>query len=141
MKGTWSGYYQYSNPELQKAIGFERTFFKITINSFDGKHFSGIVHDDIESGGMEGEGEIIGEVDGEKIYLKKYMPWESLLYPDGKTINTHKKHPTIFYTGTISKTGTEINGVWKFKMRIFFLFGFLPMPYKPGKGIWSMTLQ
>lgn len=141
MTGTWVGYYQYDNPDHQKAIGFDKTFFTITIKSFDGKYFTGIVNDDVKSGGMEGSGEIVGEINEGSIHFKKLMPRESLIYPKGEIKDSDRKHPTLYYTGVISKDKKEISGVWKFKITIGLLFGFLPIPYRPGKGTWSMTLQ
>ena len=43
MTGTWIGYYKYDNEQLQKASGFDKTYFTITIKSFDEKNFKGIV--------------------------------------------------------------------------------------------------
>ena len=67
MTGTWVGYYKFDDENHQKASGFDKTFFTITINSFDKNVFTGIVIDDTESGGMEGKGEVIGEVKDENI--------------------------------------------------------------------------
>jgi len=56
MTGTWLGYYKYDNLKIQKAFGFEKTFFTINIVSFDKKNFTRTVIDDTKSGGMEGTG-------------------------------------------------------------------------------------
>lgn len=40
MTGTWLGYYKYANEKLQKAYGFDKTYFTITINSFDKGFFA-----------------------------------------------------------------------------------------------------
>ena len=141
MTGTWIGYYKYDNEQLQKASGFDKTYFTITIKSFDEKNFKGIVIEDIKSGGMKGTGEIIGVIDGEMISFKKFMPKKSLIYPNGEYKSLDKKHPTLYYTGRFSNEKREINGEWKFKITISLLFGFIPIPYRPGKGAWSMTLQ
>lgn len=141
MTGTWLGYYKYDNANHQKAMGFDKTFFTIVIKTFDGKHFKGIVTDDVKSGGMEGTGEIVGETKEENIYFKKLMPRESLLYPNGEIKYSDRKHSPLYYTGVISKDKKEISGIWKFKIKIAFLFGFVPIPYRPGKGTWSMSLQ
>lgn len=141
MTGTWLGYYQYDNADLQKAMGFDKTYFTIVIKSFDGNHFNGIVNDDIKTGGMEGTGEIVGEIRQGNVYFKKFMPGESLLYPNGELKYSDRKHPTLYYTGVVSKDKKEISGVWKFKIKIEFLFGFIPIPYRSAKGTWSMALQ
>lgn len=39
--------------ERYKLIGHDKTYFTLTIDSFDGNSFQGTVKDDIESGGME----------------------------------------------------------------------------------------
>jgi|SRR5882724_1697981 len=141
MTGTWLNYYKYDKELLQKAIGFDKTNFTITILSFDENNFKGIVTDDIESGGMEGTGEIIGIVEGENISFEKLMPMRTLLYQNGKRKSLDKKHPTLYYTGVFSKDKKEITGRWKFKNKFVFLFGFIPTPFKSAKEIWSMRLQ
>ena len=135
------GYYKYDNEHLQKAMGFDKTNFTITIQSFDGKNFKGIVNDDIASGGMKETGEIIGMIEDEKVSFQKFMPRESLLYPTGERKTSDKKHPTLYYSGILSNDKKEITGQWKFKIRIGFLFGFIPIPYGSGKGTWTMRLQ
>jgi len=67
------------------------------------------------------------------------MPYRSVIYPNGKRKTSDKRHPTIYYNGTFSKDRNEINGTWQFKLKP--LFGFIPIPFKPDKGTWSMTLQ
>ena len=141
MTGTWLGYYKYGNEKLQKAYGFDKTYFTITINSFDKGFFQGVVVDDIKSGGMEGTGEIIGQIEDDRISFKKFMPKKSLIYLNGEKRYLDKKHPALYYTGTFSKDKKEICGEWKFKITLGFLFGFIPIPYRPGKGTWSMALQ
>ncbi|MBL7731280.1 MAG: hypothetical protein JNM88_08890 [Chitinophagaceae bacterium] len=141
MTGTWFGYYQFDDINYHNASGYEKTYFTISINSFDGKHFKGIVNDDVKSGGMEGAGEIVGKISGENICFKKFMPREAILYPNGELQYSDRKHPTLYYTGIISKDKKEISGVWKFKIRIGFIFGFIPVSQRPGKGTWSMSLQ
>ncbi|HEY5407385.1 MAG TPA: hypothetical protein VIJ92_09860 [Ginsengibacter sp.] len=141
MTGTWLGYYKYDNKNLQKSFGFDKTHFTIIINSFDQKCFKGNVTDDVKSGGMEDTGEIVGQIDGENISFKKLMPRKSIIYPNGELKYLDKKHPILFYRGKFSKDKREISGEWKFKITIGLLFGFIPFPYRPGKGTWSMTLQ
>ena len=141
MTGTWVGYYKYGNENLQKANGFDKTNFTITIKSFDGKNFQGIVVDDIKSGGMEGIGKVMGQIEDEHIFFKKFMPKKSIICFNGEKKNSDKKHPVLYYTGVFSKDIKEISGEWKFKFTIGFLFGFIPFPYRPGKGTWRMALQ
>lgn len=140
MTGTWQGYYQYNNSLHQKAVGFDKTFFSITISSFDGNKFSGIVNDDVKSGGMEETGEITGEIKEGTVHFKKLMPRKSLLYSNGKQIYSNKKHPPLYYTGSYSTDKKTLSGEWKFKISIVFLFGLIPLPYRGGRGRWTMTL-
>lgn len=141
MIGTWIDFYKFDNEESQKAMGSEKTYFTITINSFDNANSKGTVVDDINTGGMEGTGEITGEIEGDKIAFKKFMPRENIILPNNERRYTNRKHPTLYYKGVFSKDKKEINGTWKFKRQIGFLFGFIPVPYNPGSGKWSMTLQ
>ena len=110
MTGTWIGFYKFDNERVQKAFGFDKTYFTITIKSFDERNFHGIVIEDIKSGGMEGIGEITGEIDDAKISFEKFMPKTQLIYPNGEKKNLDKKHPTLYYTGTFSKDKREVNG-------------------------------
>lgn len=141
MTGTWQGYYQYNNQFQQKAVGFDKTFFTITINAFDGNKFSGIVNDDIKSGGMEGTGEITGEIKDGQVHFQKFMPREQMLYPNGEHVYSDKKHPTLYYTGSFSADKKMLSGEWKFKKSFVYLFGLIPLPYRGGRGTWSMSLQ
>ncbi|MBL7733147.1 MAG: hypothetical protein JNM88_18390 [Chitinophagaceae bacterium] len=141
MKGTWIGFYKYDRERAQKTIGFEKTFFTLIIHAFDGKKFEGSVTDDTESGGMEGEGKIAGQIINNTVTFQKHMPRATFLFKDGSRKITNRKHPTIYYSGTLSQDGREISGSWKIKTQIAFLFGIIPFPYNPHGGCWSMKLQ
>ena len=54
--------------------------------------------------------------------------------------NPNKRHPTIYYNGILYPNNNEISGYWKFKYRFDLFFGFIPIPYRPGKGTWNMKL-
>jgi hypothetical protein len=41
MQGIWLGFYKYDNQTIQKAAGFEKTNFTISITFFDGRIFKG----------------------------------------------------------------------------------------------------
>ena len=103
MIGNWKGHYTYENKPLQKVIGFEKTYFEITIEKFDGVNFSGIVNDDIATGGMKEIGKIIGRVENDKISFQKLMPINDQISLKGERIKTNQKHPTLYYFGTFSK--------------------------------------
>lgn len=141
MIGTWLGYYKFDSERGQKLIGFDKTNFTLIINSFDGKNFRGTVNDDIETGGMKETGNIIGHINNENIFFKKFMPKLTVFYNDGTRETLDKKHLTLYYYGRISKDKKQYIGYWKFKVTIIFLYGFFPLPYRPGRGTWSMTLS
>jgi hypothetical protein len=141
MIGTWKGYYKYDDKAVQKSVGTDLTNFTIVIHSFDGRNFEGSVKDDVSSGGMEAEGQIIGEVENDIVTFRKLMPKSTFLYKDGTRKNVDKKHPTIYYTGMISSDKLHVDGKWKIKRQIMFLFGLVPFPVKPSPGTWSMRLQ
>jgi hypothetical protein len=141
MIGTWKGYYKYDYKAAQKIVGADVTNFTLVIHSFDGKNFEGTVKDDLSSGGMEGEGRIIGEVENNVATFRKLMPKSTYAYKDGTRRNIDKKHPTVYYTGIISPDKLHVEGKLKIKWQIMFLFGLVPFPVKPYPGTWSMTLQ
>lgn len=141
MKGTWIGFYKYDKESAQKTIGFEKTPFTMIIHTFDGKEFEGFVTDDIENGGMEGEGKIVGHILNNAVAFQKHMPKATIAFRDGSRKIMNRKHPTIYYSGTISQDGKEMTGNWKFKTQIAFLFGIIPFPYNPNRGSWAMRLQ
>ncbi|MCA0399084.1 MAG: hypothetical protein LCH51_16930 [Bacteroidetes bacterium] len=141
MKGTWIGSYKYDEGEAQKAIGFEKTYFTIIIHTFNGKEFEGSVTDDKESGGMEGEGKIVGEIKNNTVSFQKQMPIATFAFKNGSRKIMDRRHPALYYSGTISQDGKEMKGIWKFRTQIAFLFGIIPFPYIPHKGTWNMKLQ
>jgi hypothetical protein len=141
MVGHWKGYYKFEKERIQKMIGFEKTYFEITIEKFDGINFSGSVNDDITTGGMEETGKIIGKVEKDKISFQKLMPLNDQINLKGERIKTNQKHPTLYYSGTFSENKTAIVGTWKFKRRIEFIFGIIPIPFNPGNGFWEMNFS
>jgi hypothetical protein len=126
MLGSWKGYYKFENNRTQKLIGFEKTDFEIIIEKFDGINFSGIVNDDVKSGGMEETGEIIGKIENNKISFEKLMPKHNQINSKGERRNIEGKHPILYYIGTLSEDKTEIIGTWKFKKKLAYLFGIIP---------------
>lgn len=142
MIGNWLGFYQYNRQDIQKIIGFEKTGFTIVIDFFDGEHFKGTVQDDVNTGGMKEMGIIIGSVDNNKVIFKKLMPKRDFIIDDkGSRQITDKKHPTLYYSGTFSMDKNQISGQWKFGYTIGLLWGFIPIPFRPAKGIWNMKLE
>ncbi|KGO93534.1 hypothetical protein [Flavobacterium subsaxonicum] len=140
MKGTWQGYYKHNNLKVQKIRKFAQTNFTIVIQSFDGKNFGGNVTDDLATGGMQGIGYIIGTLNNTAIAFEKLMPIATILTQDGSTQQQDKPHSPLYYKGTLSADGTTAAGTWKFKNKIVMLFGIIPIPYCPGRGVWQMEL-
>ena len=141
MIGSWKGYYKFDNERTQKVIGFEKTYFTIEIESYEGVNFQGKVNDDVSTGGMEETGDVIGKVYNNKIQFKKLMPKNCQIYENGDRETTDQKHPTLYYEGTFSNDKTEIRGKWFFKRKIVFLYGIVPIIFHQGKGTWSMKLS
>lgn len=138
--GLWTGHYKFDNEAIQKASGSERTSFEITIQEINKNSFTGIVEDDLKTGGTEGIGEIKGTVIGDRIEFVKQMPIMTLIIDkkgSRKTLN--KKHRPIYYSGTFSADNKTIQGSWRFKFGFIWL-GLLPIPIFPTKGSWEMKL-
>ena len=99
MTGTWKGYYKFDNEKLQTSSGFEKTGFTLDITFFDGKKFKGTVLDDINSGGMQGEGQISGEIKNGQVSFQKQMPLYTIIFKNGTKQTLDRKHPIIYYFG------------------------------------------
>ena len=140
LKGKWKGSYTFSDNQVNIARGFDHTLFEIEITTIDGNLISGIVQDDMATGGMQGVGTIVGTLDEGTIHFVKQMPVMSLLMNrQGLRKTLPKKHRPIYYTGNISKDSTSVEGTWKFKPGIVWM-GLFPMPMVSSKGSWSMQL-
>ncbi len=142
MLGNWKGSYKYDNEKIQKIVGHNETKFEIIIDKFDGQSFSGIVTDDEGTGGMKDAGQIVGRVENNKIYFEKLMPKNDRISSvTGNRRYSEKKHPKIYYAGKLSDDKSSFEGNWKFKKRLLFLFGIIPIIFNPGKGTWKMTRE
>lgn len=114
------------------------TGFTLRINLEDGNQFTGEVSDDLSSGGMQGIGTVVGEFEGKKISFTKRMPQSSVMFvPAGKRVKSKAPHAPVYYSGRMT-TENSYAGTWKFKRRLFFLFGIIPLPLKAGGGTWEM---
>ena len=133
MKGTWNGYYRFNSAAVRALINYETMNFTIYIDSFDGKNFKGTVTDDTKTGGMTGTGEIIGHVNNGSIKFKKKMPYETIIHADGTRSISDKPHPILFYSGELSDDKESAKGQWHFKLKFYFLFGVIPILYRPAR--------
>lgn len=139
--GQWTGFYSFSDIEVNKIRGFEKTNFDIQILSINENKFTGTVQDDLATGGTEGIGEIFGQIHGDRIEFVKRMPVMTLIVDRKGTKKTlNKKHRPIFYSGRISNDGHTVTGTWELKSG-FVWFGLIPVPVRRSTGVWSMTLQ
>ena len=113
MIGHWTGSYKYLSRRIPEEIRTRVTKFKIEIIEFDGNHFSGTVQDDIETGGMNGVGKIVGFIKNGKVEFVKEMPLQTIYTPYGSKIEEDKPHRKIYYSGEIMDN--KIEGLWRFK--------------------------
>lgn len=140
-KGKWSGYYSFLNPEINKIRGFDKTNFEIQILAVEANRFTGKVQDELTTGGTEGIGEIIGQINGNEVQFVKKMPIMTLLVDKNGTIKTlNQKHRPIYYSGQFSNNKETLTGTWRFKFG-FVWVGIIPIPIKPTKGTWTMTFN
>jgi hypothetical protein len=90
---------------------------------------------------MKEIGVIVGEIVNSKVTFEKSMPKNSIVNTKGERRLLDKKHPKIYYSGTLSENKTEIIGTWKFKKKLGFLLGTIPIIYRPANGSWKMNLK
>jgi hypothetical protein len=136
MIGKWTGSYTYFSKRLPEEVRNRETKFEIEILVFDGIHFSGIVRDDLATGGMKGEGKIIGKIKNDKLEFVKEMPIQTVYMPDGSKIQEEKPHRKIYYTGVLSDK--QMQGTWKFRFGMGIVNRRLVV-FPPSTGNWRMT--
>lgn len=138
--GNWTGFYKFDNPAIQKSTGFEQTIFNITIQEVNNSGFTGIVEDNLETGGTDGVGKIKGYVIGERVEFVKQMPIMTLILDKKGTRKTlNRKHRPIYYTGTFSTDKKTIRGNWQLKAGFIWIY-LSPIYLCQTKGTWEMKL-
>lgn len=137
--GKWKGYYAYKLQYLADIAGAEKTYFTIDITEMQSGKFSGIVLDDVTTGGMEEVGKISGELDGGLVYFKKYMPVRSTFTADGKVEKMNRPHPVIHYKGEYFPLEKKMQGTWKIKGGLFFYKRRLYIN-RATTGVWEMSM-
>lgn len=135
MTGSWTGTYKFLSKRIPEEIRNLETIFKVEIIEFDGKNFSGTVQDDLETGGMNGVGKIVGKVKNGMVEFVKEMPIRTVYMPDGSKIEEDKPHRKIYYSGKILEN--QIEGVWRFKFGIGKVNNRLVI-FPTSKGTWKM---
>ncbi|MGN6421508.1 MAG: hypothetical protein ACTHMC_28600 [Pseudobacter sp.] len=139
--GIWTGFYSFSDGEINKIRGFLNTNFDIQILTFNDNEFTGTVQDDLATGGTEGIGEIHGKIQGNRVDFVKIMPVMTLIVDRKGTRKTlKKKHRPIFYTGNLSENGHTVTGTWKIKFGFVWL-GIIPVPIRASRGVWTMNFN
>jgi hypothetical protein len=136
MVGKWTGNYTYFSKRLREEVRNRETKFEIEILVYDGIHFSGIVRDDLATGGMKGEGKIIGKIKNGKLEFVKEMPIQTIYMHDGSEIQEEKPHRKIYYRGVLS--GKQMQGTWKFKFGMGIINHQLVI-FPRSTGSWQMT--
>lgn len=110
--------------------------FDLYIESFEKVKFAGFIEDHIFH--LTDKFGIKGTIKGNKIIFQKYKPLNQGADNDIMTTEIDKNVPVILYSGNFNNNRTAVNGIWKFKSKLVFLFGFIPLPFKREKGTWSM---
>ncbi len=139
IKGKWKGHYKYDRKSVEELRGIDQTGFMIDIISTDGEFFAGTVRDDQKTGGTEGIGEINGKLIGDQVAFIKQMPVLTVLVQKGTRKTFDRKHPPIYYTGTLSDDGKSVRGQWKINFG-FVWMGIIPVPMMPMTGTWMAKL-
>ncbi|WP_298900261.1 hypothetical protein [uncultured Psychroserpens sp.] len=140
LQGTWLGQYQYGIPDTYKDETMMNVNFTLTIDTVKNNKFSGTVEDDLATGGTPGTGIVKGTYREDIIRFTKNMPIKASFDTAGNHhLDQSKKHPTLFYTGEFSRSKQTITGTWKFKKKLFFWKGFIPIFFSPGQGTFNMT--
>ena len=135
----WIGSYRYDNEKHRKAVGWEQTVFEVEFVSWHADEFVGKIVDDPDTGGTPGTGEIVGSISGGRIEFVKKMPVLTLISGiHTRVTRSNRKHPDIFYAGTVSPDGTSMSGEWRIKLGFGF-FGLWPTIFLPMSGTWTMT--
>jgi hypothetical protein len=139
--GTWTGTYTYNIPEKYKDEKTKEVEFTINISKIiDGNRFEGTVEDDLKTGGTPGIGTIEGQFSEKDMCFEKKMPVHARIEIDGShSINESKKHPVIIYEGEFSRSKNKIHGTWRFKKKLFFWKGIVPLWVSLGNGEFKMS--
>lgn len=142
LEGNWSGSYTYNIPEEYKTAKTREVNFNIIIQNVNHIRFSGIVEDDLKTGGTPGIGNITGRFTKQKIKFIKKMPISASFDIHGNhVIDESKPHPTLIYNGFFSLDKQYITGTWKFKRKKIFWKGIFPIWYSLGNGHFIMKKE
>ena len=136
MIGHWTGAYTGMNRNLTVTTNLDSIPFELYVESFEKDKFNGFIEDHIfhliDKFGMQ------GNTAGDRVNFLKYKAINQGAGNDFVTTDMDKNGPVILYNGQFNNDRTEVTGEWKFKLKIVFLFGFIPIPFRRGKGTWSM---
>ncbi len=139
MKGKWKGTYWFKG-NVHESLKNRKTNFELTVEGFTNAKISGVIKDDIKTGGTKGIGHFSGTVKNNKIKFIKRMPVSTVVFPDGTRLEEDKPHRPIYYKGILNETIGVAKGTWKFKKGIGFKNG--KIVFYPGtKGEWEMKKE
>lgn len=136
MVGRWTGTYTGMNKNLTVPTDFDSIPFELYIESFEKEKFNGFIEDRIFH--LTDKFGIQGTIKNDKINFQKYKTINQGSGNEFVTTEMDKDGPVILYKGQLNKERTEISGEWKFRVKIILLFGFIPIPFRRGKGTWNM---
>ena len=136
----WRGSYRYDDALARKVIGFDHTNFEIEFIFSDDIHFTGTVKDDRSTGGTPGTGEVSGTVIGDEVRFVKKMPVLTVFINASYKTDEGRKHPNIYYVGSLSADSKSMSGKWKLRFGVGF-WGIWPTIYLPTTGTWSASSQ
>ena len=112
INGSWTGFYSYGEgySQLTQLVSVP---FSVSIKK-EFEWFVGRVIEDVESGGIEDEILIKGQLRGRKIEFTKYYTLEHLVDKDDNSASFQSVNPTIVhYEGEFSEEESKFKGVWE----------------------------
>lgn len=136
MTGHWTGTYTGMNKNLTVKTNLDTIPFDFYVESLAQNEFTGFIEDHVfrlnDKFGMH------GIIKGDRIEFKKYKTVNQGACNDFETKEMDKNGLIILYYGKFNQDRTEVVGKWKSKLKIVFVHGFIPKPYRGSKGTWSM---
>lgn len=90
---------------------------------------------------MNKTGKTIGKIENNNISFEKLMPKYNQINSKGERKNVEGKHPTLYYRGNLSYIKLKLLELEKIKKRIRFLFGIIPIYFRPGNGSRKINLN
>src|SRR5688500_862261 len=109
MIGNWTGCYEFDNNKLRVSTSLDKTYFTLTIDSFNGNSFNGIVNDNIDTRGIKDSWGIIGNIVNKKVFFIKFKPIQSDFGNNESLKLIDKQGPIIYFSGILKDNKMEIS--------------------------------